>query len=196
MQVEIPDPNVLLGLATAFVIGLLVIIILNKVRPYVNLSPKGDGGWRASRIDEYERQLVEMKIRLDAAGIGSVTGDVTSISQDVVGVAESGSETAVVDQNKAKTTPKSPQQPTSVAQETNHVTYHNATEQVLHMVTTSAKTSRDIQAALGKSREHTARLLKKLYDAGLVERNAKSRPYTYSITESGQRRLGSADGQL
>lgn len=34
---------------------------------------------------------------------------------------------------------------------------------------------------IGKTREHTARLLKKLYDKGFVDRNTRSMPYKYKI---------------
>ena len=46
-------------------------------------------------------------------------------------------------------------------------------------------TSRDIQITLKKSREHTSRLMKKLFEEGFVQRNTESKPYTYSITEKG-----------
>ena len=46
-------------------------------------------------------------------------------------------------------------------------------------------TSRDIQITLKKSREHTSRLMKKLFEEGLVQRNTETKPYTYSITEKG-----------
>jgi CTP-dependent riboflavin kinase len=46
-------------------------------------------------------------------------------------------------------------------------------------------TSRDIQITLKRSREHTSRLMKKLFEDGYVQRNTQSKPYTYSITEKG-----------
>jgi predicted transcriptional regulator len=50
-------------------------------------------------------------------------------------------------------------------------------------------TAREIQAKIGRSREHTARMMNLLYKQGLVSRNAESRPFTYSLTEAGQREL-------
>lgn len=38
-----------------------------------------------------------------------------------------------------------------------------------------------IRIGIGKTREHTARLLKKLYDSGYIDRNTSSMPYRYSI---------------
>ncbi len=39
----------------------------------------------------------------------------------------------------------------------------------------------EIRDKIEKTREHTARLLKKLYDRGFVDRNTSSMPYRYSI---------------
>ena len=61
----------------------------------------------------------------------------------------------------------------------------NLIDHVLQLITTAPMTSRDIQVKLRKSREHTSRLMKKLYVDGYVKRNTESKPYTYSITEKG-----------
>jgi DNA-binding MarR family transcriptional regulator len=39
----------------------------------------------------------------------------------------------------------------------------------------------EIKEHIQKTREHTARLLKKLYDKGYIDRNTSSMPYRYSI---------------
>jgi len=43
--------------------------------------------------------------------------------------------------------------------------------------------SSDVSRSLNLSREHTARLMKNLYEMGLVTRSGK--PYKYSLTENG-----------
>ena len=68
--------------------------------------------------------------------------------------------------------------------------YQNATEYVLRLITGKPMTSRDIQITLGRSREHTSRLMKKLFEDGYVTRNTNSKPYTYSITEKGKEKYG------
>jgi len=50
-------------------------------------------------------------------------------------------------------------------------------------------TSRDIQITLKRSREHTSRLMKKLFEDGYVERNTETKPYTYSITKKGKTKV-------
>jgi len=68
--------------------------------------------------------------------------------------------------------------------------YQNATDYVLRLITNKSMTSRDIQITLGRSREHTSRLMKKLFDDGYVKRNSDSKPYTYSITNKGKEKVG------
>ncbi len=43
-----------------------------------------------------------------------------------------------------------------------------------------------------ESREHAARLLKDLFDRGLVERNESTKPYVYQLTDEGRRRLSAS----
>jgi DNA-binding MarR family transcriptional regulator len=62
----------------------------------------------------------------------------------------------------------------------------NLTEfQALKLLKSGALTPRDIQRELGRSREHTARLLKGLYDKGYVMRDESKKPYVYKLTEKG-----------
>ena len=50
-------------------------------------------------------------------------------------------------------------------------------------------TSREIQRRINKSREHTSRLLKKLYSENIVMRDGSSRPFKYKITSEGRKLL-------
>lgn len=50
-------------------------------------------------------------------------------------------------------------------------------------------TSREIQRRVNKSREHTSRLLKKLYSENIVMRDGSSRPFKYKITNEGRKLL-------
>ncbi|UCE43567.1 MAG: winged helix-turn-helix transcriptional regulator [Candidatus Bathyarchaeota archaeon] len=47
----------------------------------------------------------------------------------------------------------------------------------------SRKTAPEIRGEIGLTREHTARLMKKLYEEGYLERSAQRIPYTYRITK-------------
>jgi predicted transcriptional regulator len=50
-------------------------------------------------------------------------------------------------------------------------------------------TSREIQTRIRKSREHTSRLLKKLYSQNIVMRDESTRPFKYKITNEGRKLL-------
>jgi hypothetical protein len=49
--------------------------------------------------------------------------------------------------------------------------------------------SREIQGKIKKSREHTSRLLKKLYSENIVIRDETTRPFRYKITNEGRKLL-------
>ena len=70
----------------------------------------------------------------------------------------------------------------------------DSVKHVLKLITKKPMTSRDIEVTFGgRSREHVSRLMKKLFDDGLVERNTTNRPYTYSITDSGKKHIGAEE---
>ena len=48
-------------------------------------------------------------------------------------------------------------------------------------------TARQIQERIGRSREHTARMMNAFFRQGLVERNSEVRPFSYTITDRGKR---------
>jgi predicted transcriptional regulator len=56
---------------------------------------------------------------------------------------------------------------------------------ILKLLSERPRTSREIQSSIGRTREHTSRLMKRLYESHLVDRQSNSRPYKYTITEAG-----------
>jgi DNA-binding transcriptional ArsR family regulator len=54
-------------------------------------------------------------------------------------------------------------------------------KEILNLLADGPKTSREIERAIGKSREHTARLMKRLYDMGYIKRDESMRPYKYTL---------------
>jgi chromosome segregation ATPase len=55
------------------------------------------------------------------------------------------------------------------------------------------KTAPEIRERIGLTREHTARLMKKLYEAGYLERDTHRMPYTYRLKEEMQKILKKRD---
>lgn len=65
------------------------------------------------------------------------------------------------------------------------------TYMVLAAVADGPKTARQIQTELGQSREHVARLVKKMSEEGYLKREG-TRPFVYTITPEGRQTLESA----
>ncbi|MCP8310203.1 MAG: replication-relaxation family protein [Candidatus Methylarchaceae archaeon HK01M] len=57
---------------------------------------------------------------------------------------------------------------------------------ILELLINEVQTSRQIQQKIKKSREHTSRLMKKLFELGYIVREEEKRPYVYVITETGK----------
>jgi hypothetical protein len=59
----------------------------------------------------------------------------------------------------------------------------------LKLVSEGPKNTRQLTDALQRSREHTARIMKELFEMGLVGRNNSSKPFVYELSDEGRRRL-------
>ena len=66
---------------------------------------------------------------------------------------------------------------------------NGTTDYILKLLAIKPRTSREVQHAIGRTREHTSRLMKKLHDSGFVSRDANNKPFKYTITDSGRDRL-------
>ena len=62
----------------------------------------------------------------------------------------------------------------------------------VRLLAESPKNTRQITDALKKSREHTARVMKELFEWGLVRRNDSTKPFVYQLTDVGKRYLNSS----
>lgn len=190
MLVEIPDPEVILGVILAFIVGLGGLYAYYKIRPYMKITSEVNDASQAERLEYYERQLIDMKIRLDALEMEGIEQKNDESSLELKQVLEQlVKKDKKEDVGEQKITPKSEEQQ-KVIESMPNMDSNDVTEHVLHLITTKAMTSRDIQKALKKSREHTSRLMKKLFDEGYVNRNTDSKPYTYSISDKGRKKIG------
>lgn len=219
MADEVIDPWFVISLGVAFLVGLLSIFVFFWLRTtYKKVALKSkDGEMTGSeRLEYYEKQLVDMKIRLDALEIIQSGTNNKNVPDEqtitapalVAGLAQLLSQ--MTEKNKtdeeAGTSHKSKKETqdgaVSVAKEEakkadrddfvpaiEFSAYPNPIDHVLYLITNNITTSRDIQTTMKKSREHTSRLLKKMYDDGYLQRDKNNRPYTYSITEKGTERL-------
>ncbi|NWJ29737.1 winged helix DNA-binding protein [Marine Group I thaumarchaeote] len=190
MLVEIPDPEVILGVILAFLVGLVGLYVFYKVRPFLKSTSEMVDVSQSERLEYYEKQLIDMKIRLDAIeiqGIEQKSDDPNlELKQFLEKLAKNESrETRVVDVNNSKVVPEKPISMPNISS----LDYTNPVDHVLHLITNKTMTSHDIQITLKRSREHTSRLMKKLFEDGYVERNTETKPYTYSITKKGKTKV-------
>jgi predicted transcriptional regulator len=187
MLIEIPDPEVILGVIIAFLIGLVGLYGYYKVRPFIKSRNEMGDVSQSERLEYYERQLIDMKIRLDALEIQGIDQNVEDPNVELKSFLEKLAKNEIQEKLTAQEIiePEVVIEKASSTPEVVEIGYSNPTNHVLHLITNKSMTSRDIQITLKKSREHTSRLMKKLFEDGLVQRNTETKPYTYSITEKG-----------
>ena len=239
MLIEIPDPEMILSVGVAFGVGILGLFVWSKFRSVSASKP--DKSEDSERLEYYEKQLIDMKIRLDAIDMEHITFKSNSQlnSNDQIQQIQAQNQgfqaqnQGFQPQNPQAQTMNNytqpeimqnpPQNPSFQAQnpqnelqhqqiqsqnppvateqyQENHIENHTGrqpnlgfdtvVEKVLGLITTRSMTSRDIQMTLGRSREHTSRLLNRLYKDGLVDRNTNSKPFSYIITEKGREKIG------
>ena len=192
MLVDVSNLTVILGVMVAFLIGVSGVYLCYAISTHFKSKNRTSDTMYSDRLKYYEGQLIDMKIRLDSMSVHAAglkppeppqrhmpfEGDLGHESYAPKGENKRQAKPRPVEDDTVGTTPK----PTNQQ-------HTNSTDQVLHLITNNPMTSRDIQAMLKKSREHTSRLMKKLYVDGYVERHTESKPYTYSITEKGVARI-------
>lgn len=184
MLVEIPDPDVIFWVIVAFLLGLGGFYAYYKIRPYVDLRRADADPGQLERLEYYERQLIDMKIRLDALEFG---GPVVKTPEGQ----EPEQDAGVIKDDHPPIIEKSVKGVPVQPQRLPNMTTNDAVNYVLRLITDKAMTSRDIQITLGRSREHTSRLMKRLFEDGYVHRNVSIKPYTYSITGKGREKINS-----
>jgi DNA-binding transcriptional ArsR family regulator len=67
--------------------------------------------------------------------------------------------------------------------------HQNTVSSILKLLSQSPMTAREIQFNTKKTREHTSRLMKRLYNESLVTRDIDNKPFLYKITDEGRRLL-------
>ena len=184
MLIDIPDASIILVSVLAFLSGLVTLYLYTKIR-----SPGGSekiAPTSLERIDYYEKELIDMKIRLDAMELDGETFAKPNLPTKKV---ESFDVPEVEEPEFVAPKPKaSPRTP--------NMSFEDSVTFVLKKITEGPMTSRDIEVIFGKSREHVSRLMKKLFEDGFVGRDTAARPYRYTITEKGRGRIGSSEGDV
>lgn len=81
-------------------------------------------------------------------------------------------------------------EPVTVTQHAaNEKEVNSTTDYIFKLLVERPRSSREVQLAIGRTREHTARLMKKLHNLGLVSRDINTKPFRYTITDAGREML-------
>ena len=125
------------------------------------------------RLHDYDKVISELRAKVDI--IESTIKPHEVVSQD----------------------PSQPQPHVALMSEPVTVTQHAAiekevnstTDYIFKLLAERPRSSREVQLAIGRTREHTARLMKKLHGLGLVSRDINTKPFRYNITDAGRQML-------
>ena len=192
MLIEIPDPEVILVVIVSFVLGLVGLYSYYKIRPFIKTRSDMIDSSQLERLEYYERQLIDMKIRLDSMEMQDIEQSSEEPNQELKQFLENLAKNQKIIEKPVVKPVKIEEMSKEMSVSTYrmpNLDHNNAVDYVLHLITDKAMTSRDIQITLKRSREHTSRLMKKLFDYGYVKRNINTKPYTYSITEKGKEKI-------
>jgi hypothetical protein len=126
-----------------------------------------------NKLREYDKVISELRIKID------ILEDKTQ-PQVVVSQQPSHTQPHVAPVSEPVTITQHP----NIQNEVN-----STTDYILKLLVERPRSSREVQLAIGRTREHTARLMKKLHDLGLVSRNIDTKPFQYMITDAGREML-------
>jgi predicted transcriptional regulator len=112
------------------------------------------------RIDKLEGRLLELMVQVDLISVKSITRSKSPVGEV-----------------------------TSTKQASPASTLDNTEKQILNALAQGPKTVTELKDLISRTREHTARLMKALFEKGLVVRDSSKKPYVYTITEEGKRKV-------
>jgi len=151
------------------------------------------------RLNYYDKAIAELRVKIDTMELRVMQRDISQNSSQT-----NNTNTKYYKQNIIS------HQDSQLEQQHNHIStvsnmayitqapgtisrhldsYNGTMDFILKMLIERPRTSREIQHSVGRTREHTSRLMKKLYDSKLVIRDSNSKPFKYSITDAGRIQL-------
>ena len=186
--------DLVMSVVISFSFGVIIMIIYNMLREQSKeLNYRSDQPIVEAIISEYNRRLgdyekviAELQVKTDTIELRMLQQP-TSQNPNITGC-QTISQYQSQGQKPAKPLNIIPHTSTSQKKGINR---HNSsiTDYILNLLVEQSRTSREIQHAIGRTREHTARLMKALYMANLVSRDSSSKPFKYNITDAGYLQL-------
>ncbi len=191
----IVDLETVISGALAFFAGVAGVMVYTRLR---NIGEKR--GYRADdsvveavvleytrRLRDYDRMMAELRTKIDVMELRTQAAAQQQQPQVIMQQQQSRPpqpHVATVSEPVAVT-----QHATTVMEAGRPEGQNGTTDYILKLLAERPRTSREVQHAVGRTREHTARLMKKLHDSGLVSRDVESKPFKYTITDLGLARL-------
>ena len=151
------------------------------------------------RLNHYDKAISELRVRIDIIELRVMQRDIfhsssqndnsntKSYKQNLISHQDSRLEQQHNHTSTVSNLTSITQAPTTVSRHPD--SYNGTMDFILKMLREKPRTSREIQHSVGRTREHTSRLMKKLYDSKLVLRDSNSKPFKYSITDAGRIQL-------
>jgi hypothetical protein len=210
--------NLVIWVLMSFAIGITSVTFYIKLKAFLKKSSHQTDNSvveavvseYTSKLEEFGRIIGELKVRIDTVELRllqsptSQTSNISDVmlttSNDVRTISQSKSQlqehqsSVPVPTVSTKSQLQEHQQatitPSSIAITGNTPTMHYGTsDYILKLLVEKSRTSREIQTAIGRTREHTSRLMRKLYESNLVSRDNSHKPFGYKITDEGRREL-------
>jgi DNA-binding transcriptional ArsR family regulator len=207
--------NLVIYVVASFVIGMAsVIFYINLKALHKKSTNQSDNSVVEAvvseytrRLQEFERIIGELKVKIDTVELrvqqhptsqhptSQTSDDTSDMTHDSSADprTESQSKSQLQEHHSStsdlmeSTTITPPLIITSV--KSNPTLHHSTSDYILKLLVEKSRTSREIQKAIGKTREHTSRLMRRLYESNLVSRDSNNKPFKYYITDQGRREL-------
>jgi hypothetical protein len=145
----------------------------------------------SDRLKNYGSILAEIRGKVDLleSKLGNTTGNYIEKTGKNITVSDSLSKAEMQDNVISNVTASDASRDMNNNQSHSHDESDTTIDIILKSLIDAPQSARDIQHLINKSREHTSRLLKRLYVQNLLSRDSTSTPFKYTITDEGRRRL-------
>lgn len=196
-MLEFFDTNIVIYALVPFLLGALVMLIYYRIKSQFKASNLANIevidtiiSQYNHRLDQYEGIINELKIKTELLeskiskkpdnikNINHAIGD--STSQQISQYSEERNELSelsrvITESNDVKLT---------ASDEYFHT--GDTLKIILKLLLNGPLTSREIQRGIRRTREHTSRVMKKLYELKYVDRDINHKPFRYNITDLGR----------
>jgi DNA-binding MarR family transcriptional regulator len=193
--------DVVISLGTGISVASLVIVLslLSRYKNAVDDAHKSSqlskNLWDAmnARLTTQDARIVDLMAKLEVYSVRRIL-PASSVSAPKSVISQSESHDAKAVTNVSRST--SQVQITGGSRRQSTRVTNNTELTILHTLLQGPKASNNIKEVIQVTREHNARLLKGLYERGLVVRDDQHKPFVYEISEAGKAYLTSAESVM